>query len=146
MATWQVKPKMNDSTRVPTQSLLAHDRCQVKPVTQQRPKGKPLKPQVNPPKESKPKAIAHGEVAVLQPYANELVRLARDITHEIKSGEVSPRCLSGLTALAPLVAFLQKATFGILRASDDLNDEDDDDDVEEDGDDVDDASSTPGYL
>ena len=144
--TWQVMLKMNDSTPEPTQSLLAHDRCQVNPVARQRPKGKPLIPKVNPPKESKPKATANGEVAVLQPYANELVRLARDVTQEIKSGEVSPRCLSGLTALAPLVAFLHKATFGILRASDDQSETDSEHNVEEDSDDEDDASSNPGYL
>lgn len=104
-----------------------------------------MKPQVNPAEEPKLKAVATDEVAVLQPYAHELVRLARDVTQQIKSGEVSPRCLSGLMALVPLVTFLQKATFSILRDSSMASDGetelgiDDDHNEEESG-------TLPGYL
>ena len=97
------------------------------------------------------------EIAGLEPFANELVRLARDVTREIDRGRLTPRCLSGLTAMKPLIGLIQGTAFKILRTTAELGSSednigaDDDDDIEAPSDeesDVDDEGSglTPGYL
>jgi len=97
------------------------------------------------------------EIAGLEPFANELVRLARDVTREIDRGRLTPRCLSGLIAMKPLIGLIQGTAFKILRTTAELGSSgdnigsDDDDDVEAPSDDesgADDEGSglTPGYL
>ena len=97
------------------------------------------------------------EIAGLEPFAKELVRLARDVTQEIDRGRLTPRCLSGLTAMKPLIGFIQGAALKALRTSAGIGSSDDNDD-RDDEDAVDPASnnestaegkgsgSTPGYL
>jgi hypothetical protein len=97
------------------------------------------------------------EIAGLEPFAKELVRLARDVTLEIDRGRLTPRCLSGLTAMKPLIGLIQGAALKALRtsagigSSDDNDDRDDEDAVEATSDDDSTAEgkgsgSTPGYL
>jgi hypothetical protein len=52
---------------------------------------------------SKPLGVHNFDDAItgLEPFAKELVRLARDVTQEIDRGRLTPRCLSGLTAMKP---------------------------------------------
>jgi hypothetical protein len=97
------------------------------------------------------------EIAGLEPFAKELVRLARDVTLEIDRGRLTPRCLSGLTAMKPLIGLIQGAALKVLRtsaevgSSDDHGDRDDEDTVEATSDDESTADGkgsglTPGYL
>lgn len=97
------------------------------------------------------------EIADLEPFAKELVRLARDVTQEIDRGRLSPRCLSGLTAMKPLIGLIQSAALKVLRttaevgSSEDNGEGDDEDAVEAASDDDSTADGkgpglTPGYL
>lgn len=97
------------------------------------------------------------EIAGLEPFAKELVRLARDITQEIDRGRLTPRCLSGLIAMKPLIGLIQGAVFKILRTTEEVGscghncNHNDDNNVEgpsDDETDSDDEGSglAPGYL
>jgi len=55
------------------------------------------------------------EIAGLEPFAKELVRLARDVTQEIDRDRLTPRCLSGLTAMKPLIGLIQGTALKIFR-------------------------------
>lgn len=96
------------------------------------------------------------EIAGLEPFAKELVRLARDVTQEIDRGRLTPRCLSGLIAMKPLIGLIEGTALKVLRttvelgASDD-NSEQDDDGTDSPSDDECGANAkgsglTPGYL
>jgi len=95
-------------------------------------------------------------IAGLEPFAKELVRLARDITQEIDRGRLTPRCLSGLTAMKPLIGLIQGTALKVLGTGVELGATDDICEQDDDGTDLpsDDESGanakgsglTPGYL
>lgn len=66
---------------------------------------------------SQNKSQTSNEIAELEPFARELVRLARDVTQEINRGRLTPRCLSGLTAMNPIIGLIQGAALKILGAT-----------------------------
>ena len=122
---------------------LALDDCRVAPDSQSKNTGRYVKPDKHR-EEAKRDHDMSDKIAELQPYADELVRLARDITQQISRGVVGPRCLSGLAALNPLIGLIQKATFNIMRSSRtpvDVEDNDTEENAEGES-----EHQTPGYL
>jgi len=97
------------------------------------------------------------EISSLEPFSKELARLARDIAQEIDRGRLTPRCLSGLIAMKPLIGWIQGAVFKILSTTEEVGscghncNHDDDNNVEVPSDDETDADDegsglAPGYL
>lgn len=95
-------------------------------------------------------------IAGLEPFAKELVRLARDVTQEIDRGRLTPRCLSGLTAMKPLIGLIQGTALKVLGTGVELGATDDNSEQDDDGTDLpshDESGAnakgsglTPGYL
>jgi hypothetical protein len=54
------------------------------------------------------------DYAGLAPFAGELRRLARDIDKVIRERAPLPRCLSGLTAMRPLINLIEESTIRLL--------------------------------
>lgn len=127
---------------------LALDECRVSTDSRPKNKGRYVKPDKHREEATRDHDMSD-EIAELQPYADELVRLARDITQQISRGVVGPRCLSGLAALNPLIGFIQKATFNIMRSSNtpiDAEDNDTEEDNSEEDVSGESEHQTPGYL
>ena len=138
-------------------TTFALEKCCIQTDKQHVPRKKALSPKTAARPKSKKADQVAGDVAGLEPFANELVRLARDVTREIDRGRLTPRCLSGLIAMKPLIGLIQGTAFKILRTTPELGSSgdnigaDDDDDIEapfDDETDADDEGSglTPGYL
>jgi len=138
-------------------TTFALEKCRIQTDKQRVPRKKASSPKTAARPKSKKADQVAGDVAGLEPFANELVRLARDVTREIDRGRLTPRCLSGLTAMKPLIGLIQGTALKILRttaeaeSSGDNGDHDDDDNVEvasdaESGADDEGSGLTPGYL
>lgn len=54
------------------------------------------------------------DYARLAPFAEELRRLAHDIDNVIRKRAPLPRCLSGLTAMRPLINLIEESTIKLL--------------------------------
>ena len=137
-------------------TTFALEKCRIQTDKQRVPRKKALSPKTAARPKSKKRDQVAGDVAGLEAFANELVRLARDVTREIDRGRLTPRCLSGLIAMKPLIGLIQDTAFKILRTTAEAdssgdNGDHDGDDVEVASDDesgADDEGSglTPGYL
>jgi len=137
-------------------TTFALEKCCIQTDKQRVPRKKALSPKTAARPKSKKADQVAGDVAGLEPFANELVRLARDVTREIDRGRLTPRCLSGLIAMKPLIGLIQGTAFKILRTTAEAessgdNGDHDDDNVEapcddESGADDEGSGLTPRYL
>ena len=82
----------------------------------------------------------------LAPYAEELRRLAYDIDKVIRKRTPLPRCLSGLTAMRPLINLIEESTIRLLARADGADHPEPDSPPPLEIDQGRDNNSIPGYL
>jgi hypothetical protein len=88
--------------------------------------------------------LSPSDYARLAPFAEELRRLARDIDKVIRKRAPLPRCLSGLTAMRPLINLIEESTIKLLACTAEDDEPESTPSLEIDG--KQNRDSTPGYL
>ena len=90
--------------------------------------------------------LTPSEIAQLEPYSEELRRLAYDIDTVIRKRASLPRCLSGIVAMRPLINLIEESAIKLLSRGDGAQRAEADPPPASEAESDNFNDSTPGYL